>query len=50
MLAGHLLRMAVYFSRSDNALQYPFWRGQAISMGSSRALTMKLDDQLQPYR
>ncbi|WP_342623845.1 tetratricopeptide repeat protein [Pseudomonas alkylphenolica] len=40
--------LAVHFSVSQNALRYLFWRDQAIAMGSSLALTMKLEDQLQP--
>lgn len=40
--------LAVHFSVSGNALRYLFWRDQAIALGSSLALTMKLDDQLQP--
>ncbi|MBM3108427.1 sel1 repeat family protein [Pseudomonas sp. P66] len=40
--------LAVHFSVSNDALRYLFWRDQAIHMGSSLALTMKLDDQLQP--
>ncbi|TDF79842.1 tetratricopeptide repeat protein [Pseudomonas sp. H9] len=40
--------LAVHFSVSDNNLRYIYWRDQAIAMGSSLALTMKLDDQLQP--
>ena len=39
--------LAVHFSVSQNALRYLFWRDQAITMGSTLALTMKLDDQLQ---
>ncbi|MNT23536.1 Sel1 repeat protein [compost metagenome] len=40
--------LAVHFSISQNALRYLFWRDQAIVMGSSLALTMKLEDQIQP--
>ncbi|MHC6223317.1 tetratricopeptide repeat protein [Pseudomonas sp. X10] len=39
--------LAVHFSSSD-ALRYLYWRDQAIQMGSTLALTMKLEDQVQP--
>lgn len=39
--------LTVHFSTCQNALRYLFWRDQAIAMGSTLALTMKLDDQLQ---
>ena len=39
--------LAVHFSRRD-ATRYRDWRDQAILMGSTLALTMKLEDQIQP--
>lgn len=39
--------LAVHFSAND-ALHYLYWRDQAIQMGSTLALTMKLEDQVQP--
>ncbi|MGE7990808.1 tetratricopeptide repeat protein [Pseudomonas sp. NPDC089554] len=39
--------LAVHFSRRD-AARYLAWRDQAIGMGSTLALTMKLEDQIQP--
>ncbi|WP_307943282.1 tetratricopeptide repeat protein [Pseudomonas mosselii] len=39
--------LAVHFSSRD-AARYLGWRDQAIQMGSTLALTMKLEDQIQP--
>ena len=39
--------LAVYFSNVD-AARYMGWRDQAIQLGSTLALTMKLEDQIQP--
>ncbi|HDS1734024.1 tetratricopeptide repeat protein [Pseudomonas sp. BP8] len=39
--------LAVHFSRRDPT-RYRDWRDQAILMGSTLALTMKLEDQIQP--
>lgn len=39
--------LAVHFSRSDEG-RYLEWRDQAIALGSTLALTMKLEDQVQP--
>ncbi|NIF19248.1 sel1 repeat family protein [Pantoea sp. Cy-639] len=39
--------LAVHFSRRD-AARYLSWRDQAIQLGSSLALAMKLEDQIQP--
>ncbi|MBJ9978025.1 sel1 repeat family protein [Pseudomonas sp. S75] len=39
--------LAVHFSRRD-ASRYLDWRDQAIALGSKLALTMKLEDQVQP--
>ena len=39
--------LAVYFSSRD-ATRYLGWRDQAIQLGSTLALTMKLEDQIQP--
>ncbi|WP_166358426.1 tetratricopeptide repeat protein [Pseudomonas akapageensis] len=40
--------LAVYFSLIEPSRPYRFWRDQAIALGSELALTMKLDDQVQP--
>lgn len=39
--------LAVHYSSRD-AARYLDWRDQAILMGSNLALTMKLEDQIQP--
>ncbi|MDF2489771.1 MAG: hypothetical protein K0S77_2393 [Pseudomonas sp.] len=39
--------LAVHFSSVD-PLRYLYWRDQAIDMGSTLALTMRLEDQIQP--
>ncbi|WP_349976024.1 tetratricopeptide repeat protein [Pseudomonas sp. WHRI 8519] len=39
--------LAVHFSRSD-AARYLDWRDRAVQMGSTLALAMKLEDQVQP--
>ncbi|WP_442514219.1 tetratricopeptide repeat protein [Pseudomonas promysalinigenes] len=39
--------LAVHFSRGDDA-RYRDWRDRAVQMGSILALTMKLEDQVQP--
>ncbi|MDF0734236.1 tetratricopeptide repeat protein [Pseudomonas entomophila] len=39
--------LAVHFSSRDGA-RYLAWRDQAIGLGSTLALTMKLEDQIQP--
>jgi TPR repeat protein len=38
--------LAVHFRRRDGA-RYLEWRDRALQMGSSLALTMKLEDQIQ---
>jgi hypothetical protein len=37
----------VHFSSRD-AARYQEWRDRAVQMGSTLALTMKLEDQIQP--
>jgi TPR repeat protein len=39
--------LAVHFSSRD-AVRYQEWRDRAVQMGSTLALTMKLEDQIQP--